>query len=430
MQKKLEKLKKRLGIILCGLLLLLYASPQAQSLREIEKQYTILQGEKVELQVDTTFSIRNENLAVTTLTNLEKPIKQNDQDTFSILGTQTGESVLTLSFLGKIPIKTVTVHVLPKRTLLPGGSVIGISMYTQGLYIVDVTGVADKEGKNRAPAKEAGIQSGDVLLQINGKSITNTEEMLSLMKNNQGEEVHLCVQRGEIRHNFPLTPAPYEKGGYKLGLWVRDSTAGVGTVTYVDPGNATYGALGHAITDADNGDILPIQSGDLYHSNVVGIHKGEKGTPGELQGLFRIKEGVVGSVEANTEQGIFGHLYQKYENSLYPYGCPVTTMEQIKIGEATILSTLDEKGVKAYRCRIVKLSNPSFPSSRNLILEITDPALLEKAGGIVQGMSGSPILQDGKLIGAVTHVFVNDPTKGYGISIEKMLRAAPTDDAV
>ena len=208
-------------------------------------------------------------------------------------------------------------------------------------------------------------------------------------------------------------------------MWVRDSTAGVGTLTYYDPESGGYGALGHAITDVDTGVMFPVGEGAVYKNKVVSISRGQKGTPGELTGEFFENAVELGSIEKNTPFGVFGSAdAEMIGDAHYPEGLPVAGRGEVRTGSAQILSTVDGFGVKAYDCEIEKVYSQSSPEARSMVIRITDPELLGKTGGIVQGMSGSPIVQDGKLVGAVTHVLVNDPTRGYGIFIENMLEAA------
>ena len=215
-----------------------------------------------------------------------------------------------------------------------------------------------------------------------------------------------------------------------MGVWVRQSTAGVGTLTFYDPESHGYGALGHAITDVDTGIAFPVGEGAVYENEVVQITRGAEGRPGELTGAFFEQEVVLGEIERNTDYGIFGGAEDALtDGALYPEGLPVGTRSDIHTGSAQILTTLDGGKVEAFDCEIEKLYDQSEPATRSMVVRITDPELLERTGGIVQGMSGSPILQDGRIVGAVTHVFVSDPTRGYGVYIEWMLDAAQGEAA-
>ena len=213
-------------------------------------------------------------------------------------------------------------------------------------------------------------------------------------------------------------------GAYRLGAWVRDSTAGIGTLSFYDPESGAFGALGHAITDVDTGIVLPVGYGGIYESSVVDISKGKSGEPGELLGQFFDAETQLGEVTSNTDYGIFGTMNEEVANPLYPDGLPVGTRADVHTGPAQLLTTLADGEVRAYDCEIVKLNDQSAPATRSMVIKVTDEELLQATGGIVQGMSGSPIVQDGKLVGAITHVFINDPTQGYGVYIEWMLDAA------
>ena len=226
--------------------------------------------------------------------------------------------------------------------------------------------------------------------------------------------------------NVDVTPAIDPRdGAYRLGVWVRSSTAGVGTLTYYDPVSGGYGALGHAITDVDTGVIFPVGAGAVYENEVVHVTRGEESAPGELTGEFFEKEIVLGEIEKNTGFGVFGKApAQMAAGGLYPEGLPVARRSEVRTGSAQLLSCVEGGEVKAYDCEIERFYSKSASEGRNMAVRITDPELLKKTGGIVQGMSGSPIIQDGKLVGAVTHVLVNDPTRGYGIFIENMLDAA------
>ena len=209
-----------------------------------------------------------------------------------------------------------------------------------------------------------------------------------------------------------------------MGAWVRDSTAGVGTLSYYDPESGTWGALGHAINDADTGKLLPVKTGSLLKAEIVDVRRGARGNPGELRGSFLREKLVLGSIAKNTQLGIYGAMDQALFNPLYPDGVPIGYQESVQIGPATILSTVDGGGVRAYQVEITQINRQLRPGQKSMVLRVTDQELLQKTGGIVQGMSGSPILQNGRIIGAVTHVFVDDPTQGYGLFIEWMLDTA------
>ena len=294
-----------------------------------------------------------------------------------------------------------------QELLIPGGYTVGIRICSQGLV---VTGF-----ERNSAAKEAGLRKGDVILTVNEKKVATAEELRQHLTEKQ---VVLHVLRGDKEAQFCVRPARTAEGG-RLGVFVRDSISGIGTVTWVDPETGDYGALGHGVNDADAEILLPLESGVVVASSVENVVKGKCGDPGELQGKFDVHK-ILGTVEQNTERGIFGVMD-------LPAACeplPVADLQEVEPGAAVIRCNVDGTSVQEYSVEILKIYPHAGESGRDLLLSVTDQRLLQKTGGIVQGMSGSPIIQDGKLVGAVTHVLVNDPTRGYGIIIENMLDAA------
>ncbi len=307
-----------------------------------------------------------------------------------------------------------------EKTLIPLGKAVGIKLFADGVLIVETSDL-DKEGQTRSPAEDCGLKEGDLILRVNGEKVQSTEHMQSILQENGEQPVQLEVRRGSEILHVGATPVRCSDGTCRLGAWIRDSMAGIGTLTYYDPATGTYGALGHGITDVDTAKLMPLSSGSIMETTVKAVKKGEQGSPGELKGDFSVQRDV-GTLCANTDGGIFGAMS---DQSFVPEGeaYPVADSGEIHTGAATILSTVSGDVTQEYAVEIVRLCGKEQPT-RNLLLRVTDPRLLETTGGIVQGMSGSPILQDGKIVGAVTHVLVNDPTKGYGIFIENMLDAA------
>ncbi len=305
------------------------------------------------------------------------------------------------------------------RTVIPIGHTVGIKLFSDGLMVVNLSESMDGEGK-LSPARACGIQTGDLLIELNNEDLKSTEQLQAALQENKEQPVSLTIKRGAKTLSFKTTPQSDANGVYRLGAWVRDSMAGIGTVTYYDPANDTFGALGHGITDVDTAQLMPIASGSVIPSVVADVKKGKGGTPGELRGDFKTNV-ELGTLDCNSSNGVFGKL----TDSSIVTGQPmeIARKNEIKRGKATILSNVNGDEVKEYSVKITKILK-NGDSGRDMMLSITDNELLSQTGGIVQGMSGSPIIQNGKLIGAVTHVFVNDPTKGYGIFIENMLDAA------
>ena len=293
------------------------------------------------------------------------------------------------------------------RTLVPGGYTVGIKLYAEGLMVTEV--------EPDAPAQRAGLRRGDVILTAGGKKTASAQALLDSIQS--AEPIVVRVERGGHEAEFLVTPEK-TASGYRLGILVRDHIAGIGTVTYYDPVSLQYGALGHGVSNT-KGNLLRMKSGDAYDAAVLTVKKGKCGEPGQLKGTANT-DTVIGELLRNTPQGVFGVTKRGWKGE----PLPTASEEDIHTGKAAILSTVSGDTPREYSVEILKIYPKDRTDGRNLLLKVTDETLLEATGGIVQGMSGSPIIQDGKLVGAVTHVLVNDPTTGYGIFIENMLDAA------
>lgn len=304
------------------------------------------------------------------------------------------------------------------RYLVPVGHTVGVKLFADGVLVV---GLSDGD----TPAKESGLREGDIVLSFNGTEIDSTEHLQRLLAQNGEARATMSVRRGTQTLTLPVTPEEGEDGTVRLGAWIRDSMAGIGTMTFYDPESGVFGALGHGVTDVDTGRLMPLESGSIMDATVKAVKRGQSGTPGELRGDFDLTRDS-GSLYANTDCGLFGHLTGESNAITTQRAVPVAKPGEVKPGKATILANCGGDEVRAYEVVIERVYAASSPT-RNLLLRVTDPALLEKTSGIVQGMSGSPILQDGRLVGAVTHVLINDATRGYGIFIENMLDAAGLD---
>ncbi|MGI5858877.1 MAG: SpoIVB peptidase [Tepidanaerobacteraceae bacterium] len=325
---------------------------------------------------------------------------------------------LEFRLLGFIPVKKLKVHVLPETRVIPGGHSLGVKLRPNGVIVVGFASIIDENGLKHQPAREAGIQVGDTIVKVNNQKIFQAEELAQVV--DKQKSVNLSVKRNDKIFEVQLNPVKNNFGLYQIGLWVRDVAAGVGTLTFYDPKTSFYGALGHIITDADTGKIIEVGEGEIIRARVSSISPAKKNLPGEKKGVFINEEQIIGNIIANTPFGIFGKAYQSFENPFYA-SLPVATVNQVREGNAKILTVIEGEKIQEYDIEIQKIIKQSYPNGKGMILKITDPELLSKTGGIIQGMSGSPIVQDGYIVGAITHVFVNDPTKGYGIFIEWML---------
>ena len=324
----------------------------------------------------------------------------------------------------KLPLKEVTISVLPERVLIPGGHSVGVRMNVKGVLIVGLEEIETPEGEFINPGLDAGLQIGDNILEINGTKVNNAAEVREIV-NKIKKDVRLKVKRKDDIINIRLTPViSADDNLYKIGVWVKDKTAGIGTLTFYDPSNHTFGALGHAITDPETGTVLSVADGELLNSRVESVKQGKAGSPGEIKGIFYESDNPLGKLSVNTECGIFGQTYENITNPLYQQPLEIGYQNEIKKGPAYILTTLEGDKIEKYSIEIEKINRQTTASTKSMVIRVTDKRLLDKSGGIIQGMSGSPIIQNNKIIGAVTHVFVNDPSKGYGIFIEWMLQDA------
>ncbi|MBV4418645.1 SpoIVB peptidase [Clostridium tyrobutyricum] len=331
----------------------------------------------------------------------------------------------SVNLLGVVPVGSVSIKSVKENMLLyPGGQPIGVKLNTQGVLVVALSDVTTKNGKVTSPAASSGIQIGDDILKINDVAIKSGEQTKEEIDRSEGKDIKILLDRKGEKIEKILKPVKsLEDNGYKIGLWIRDSTAGVGTLTFYDKESNMFAALGHPITDIDTGTILKVNSGEIVSSSIVSIKKGAKGNPGELKGIFVNENNTLGNIYKNTQCGVFGKGNNQLENKkLAPM--KIGLRNEIKEGPAKILTTIGKEGVKSYDIKIEKLLAQDVPGPKSMVIRVTDKELLEKAGGIVQGMSGSPIIQNGKIVGAVTHVLVNKPDVGYGIYIEWMLNDA------
>ena len=324
---------------------------------------------------------------------------------------------ITAPSLLDIPLQNASVKSCSGTEVVPGGNVIGIKLYTKGILVIDVARFERADGVIVAPATDAGLKPGDIILSINGIEIEDSLHLMNVVSENSESENVLSVQRNDKIFETKILPQLDKTSGkYKMGVWVKDSAAGIGTMTYYNPDTGQFAALGHSITDGDIGTSYSVKNGSIENVYVNTVVKGEKGVPGELKGVFSGETEIIGTIIQNSANGIYGTLFETENKERIP----VASRWDVREGTASILSTVEGGNVENFNIEIQKVMYNSGKSSKSMIIRITDERLIEKTGGIVQGMSGSPIIQNGKLIGAVTHVFVNDPTRGYGIFIDNM----------
>jgi stage IV sporulation protein B len=410
--------KKTIGVLLVCLILALNFSAGVRQISALPDDIYIDQHGDSELSAyDNGLIIEKQveygNVAVSG--SLDETLSQ---------ATQGGViSTVTFDLFGIIPLKTVSVHSDSETLLIPGGDSIGVTLYTAGALVVGTSDILTNDGSIINPAKLAGLLAGDVIKNINGIEVENAEHMSSICNSIKTSELKLGILRDGRTMELSLTPVRDSSDGkLRMGIWVRDSTAGVGTLTFYDPRSGEFAALGHAITDTDTKQKLEVKKGEILRSDIIDVVQGEKGEPGELKGILDAQDSPLGSIEKNTDFGIYGHMYKSYHNALYSSPIPIAVRSQVMLGDAIILTTLSDDGINAYKCEIQRIMQQEAPAAKGFVIKITDEALLSTTGGIVQGMSGSPVIQNGRIVGAVTHVFINDPTRGYGMFVEWMLK--------
>ncbi|MCM3171363.1 SpoIVB peptidase [Paenibacillus sp. MER 99-2] len=422
--------KKLLGLLFAFFLCLISQAIQpVQSYASLPDEVQVFAGRQAEvrLAVPATSSAVVDRPDIVGLDGQEQAVNVTKQEPLHLHPQQTGQAKLTLKLWGKIPVKTVNVNVIPDLRVVPGGQTIGVKVKSAGILVVGHHLIRAGQDQRVSPGEDAGIKLGDLITHMDGKRLDGVggvaEAVERAGKSKKGIDV--VLKRGEETVKTRLTPAyDADDQTWRLGLYIRDSAAGVGTLTFYAPDQGVYGALGHVITDMNTQTSIVVGSGQIVQSNVTSISKSESGDPGEKRAHFLKESKILGNIERNTAFGIFGKMSNNPDHSLYSKGIPVAFSREVKEGPAEILTVVEGQHVERYSIDIVHVADQSEPATKGLVLRITDPKLIEKTGGIVQGMSGSPIVQNGKLIGAVTHVFVNDPKSGYGCFIEWMLQDA------
>lgn len=329
--------------------------------------------------------------------------------------------VLSVSNLPKtIAVKGEEIRISDIQ-VIPVGRLVGVKLYTSGVLVVGKSSIESQDGNIYKPCENVQIEEGDSIIAIDGIMINNTNELINAVNSKQGQEIEITYNKKNEEYKCQVTPVKDKENNYKIGLWVRDSAAGVGTVTFYDPNTESFAGLGHAITDIDTGEIIQTSSGEIDNVNIVSIVKGKKEEPGKLQGTIT-QTTTIGNIYKNTQFGIYGVIKNQNElNINYSNKMNVADRQEIILGEAKILCQLDDE-VQEYNIEIQKIYLSNNYDNKSMLIKVTDEKLLEKTGGIIQGMSGSPIIQQGKFVGAVTHVFVNDPSIGYAVFADKMIQ--------
>jgi len=385
-------------------------------------EINLTQNIEHQLSFNSPFSATIRTDSVNVLKVNDRPVTDNINITLSdpltIQSSEACTAQMTLNAFG-VPIKRVTLDILPEIEVVPCGLTVGVEIKTDGVMVLGPGTVKTKDGAALSPS-EGKLESGDLILDVNGKPLSGKKDLISAVEKSQSE-VELKIKRNDTLMKTTVSPVKSQEDNQnKIGVWVRDATRGIGTITYYNPVSQKFGALGHGILDVDTKQLMSVKEGVIMEAQITDIKKGDKGYPGELVGELH-SDVTLGSIKMNTPYGIYGSMDLTGVNKLTAKKTPIALQDQVHDGPAVIYSNVDSE-IRQYDVYIENVNRFSNDETKGMVLRITDPALLRKTNGIVQGMSGSPIIQDGKIIGAVTHVFVQDPTKGYGIFIENMLR--------
>jgi len=353
--------------------------------------------------------------------NLAPFIKFNLADTMAVNGEEVTTTTMKIKLFGILPLKKVKVKLINSPEVYVGGNIMGFCLNTDGVVVVGSNAVFTREG-NKEPIVDSGLKDGDSIIAIEGEYISNIYDIDKILNSEQyaGKNVELTIVRDNKEIVCNVTPAlDVFTQKYKLGLWVKNSTSGVGTLTYVKKNDNRFGAVGHSLTDVAMGDRYKVSGGEVYLCNLLGIKKGSKNAPGEIRSSIKISDDSIGMADTNCKYGVYGNILNVNKLNLIDDYCLGGRMS-VKPGNAKIYACLDDEGVKEYDIKIIKANHQDIADDKSIVFRVTDKELIEKTGGIIQGMSGSPIIQNNKLVGAVTHVFINDPTKGFGVYVDWM----------
>lgn len=420
--------KRWIGLVLSFFIVLISASTPFQCLASIPDELRLFSGQSRELQmavpIHARLQVKDPDLLQINGKNHEVQ-DVNLQQPISLQSTHSGQTEMKLKLFGAIPFKTVKVNIVPDLKIVPGGQSIGVKIKSAGILVVGHHLVHGEDDRKMSPGEQAKIQAGDLITKIDGVQLSDVSKVGDLVRRagENDKTLELTLIRNKQEHTIPVKPMyDIRDKSYRLGLYIRDSAAGVGTLTFYAPDQGVYGALGHVITDMDTQTPIIAGGGEIVHSNVTSIAKGQTGEPGEKRAHIFKESKVLGNIEKNTNFGIFGKMNELPGYGLNNEPISIAFAEEVKTGPAQIYTVLDGQKVESFDIQVVHVSKQEYPATKGMVIKVTDPRLLEKTGGIVQGMSGSPIIQEGKMIGAVTHVFVNDPTSGYGCFIEWMLQ--------
>lgn len=407
------KIIRKIGVIFICLTIYVYIC----NIALLPSDIIVFKGEDVQIRALAGLKIRKEKDVNFDYIQASQNYTEGEA-TYSTAGSYE----INLDLFGTIPVKEINVNVIERTKVIPCGNLIGVKMNAHGALVVGFSEIMGADNSVHKPFENSGIKEGDSIVEINGRKITNTNELIAQVDKSQGEKIEIKYERNGMQNTATISPVKCNNKEFKIGLWVRDATAGVGTLTFVEPTTGNFAALGHGIIDVDTGGIFNIANGQLVTSKIVSIKKGEKNNPGEIHGLVNLSD-AIGDILKNTNFGVFGKVenINKYKSKEYKE-CEIALRSEIKEGEAELICELENDVKKSYKIKIEKIYTSNNYDNKSMRIKIVDEQLLNKTGGIIQGMSGSPIIQNGKFIGAVTNVLVSDPTTGYAIFGDLMIK--------
>lgn len=418
----MKRTLKPLFIISFLLLILVYVS----NITNLPDKIILFQGEGYSLKMVPGLGIEAVETSSSLVSSEEvdkaskidtKSNTENSNNSLKNGISKIGKIDYKLNLFGSIPLKDISVNIIPKTYVVPLGNAIGLKLYTNGVLVV---GMSEINGKK--PYENTGIEEGDMIINVDNTTVSSTAELVNVVNKAGNKEIEIEYIRNGEKLQTTIVPAETTDNIYKLGLWVRDAAAGVGTVSFYEPASGMFAALGHGIQDVDTQELLTIAKGDFITTKILSITKGTKGNPGKLQGSID-NQTTLGEINKNTEFGIYGKLSNTSALNINANNAiEVAGREEIKTGEATIICTLDNNIKKEYKVEIQKIYKNNNENNKSMLVKVVDKDLIEKTGGIIQGMSGSPIIQNGKLVGALTHVLVNNPEMGYGVFADLMVK--------
>lgn len=380
------------------------------NINAIPESIILFEGERLNLSTIAGITINKKDELPTATTVSSSEVEYAKTENYEV------------SFLNKFTLKNVEASVIPKTKVIPVGTTVGLKLHTNGVLVVGMSEVKGINNEKSKPYENTKIKEGDMIVEVNGIAITCTNDLIQTVNSSEGENISIKYKRDEEIYSEEIIPVKTSSTEYKLGLWVRDTAAGIGTISFYDPESKSFAALGHGILDIDTEELISIANGEITTANIISIAKGEKGSPGEIRGSL-IGQSSIGTISKNTKLGIYGTLNNaSVLNVGSESAIEIALREEIKEGKATLICSLENNQKKEYEIEIQKIYVNNNTDNKSMVVKITDEELLNKTGGIIQGMSGCPIIQNGKLVGALTHVLVSDPTKGYAVFADLMVK--------